>query len=286
MTEQKQMGLGSLLDEKVWICQIQYGILAQASDPPAGEANPPEPASEPAAEPDPPEPAAATDSAEDEADPEPAAEPAPAPTQDWRDRRIAQLTARLREEQRRGQATPPADPAAPPASPTEAEIERLVDERAAEQAAIRDFNRQCNEAAAIGREAFPDFDVRVGALKGLVSDGDPTDLMRYNQLLLAAIETGEAPTLLHRLGGNLNEAQRILEMSPIKMGIELARMAARPTGEPSGAPRPIRPLSPGSGSHDRIDPADADRSDRLSTAEWMRRREAQVAAVETARRRA
>lgn len=213
-----------------------------------------------------------------------------APAQDWRDRRIAQLTARLREEQRKGQqtaeqATTEAT-AGGAASPTEAEINRLVDERAAEQAAVRDFNRQCNEAAAAGREAFPDFDVRVGALKGLVSDGDPTDLMRYNQLLLAAIETGEAPALLHRLGGNLNEAQRILEMSPIKMGIELARMAARPAGEPSGAPRPIRPLSPGSGSHDRIDPADADRSDRLSTAEWMRRREAQVAAVETARRRA
>lgn len=275
----------NVLEPWLWISTVQDGIRGQASDGPEPEPEPapapdPSPTPEPLPEPEPsPEP-------EPEPAPSPEPEPEPAPAavkpQDWRDRRIAQLTARLREEQRKnGAAAPVAGAGEAAASGSEtrtaAELDALVEARAAERAAADSFNRQCNEAAAAGRAAFPDFDTRIVALKSLVEGGDATDLVRYNQLLLAAIETGEAPKLLHSLGQDLNEASRIMALSPVRMGIELARLAAKQAGEPSTAPRPIRALSPGSGSHDRIAPSDPDRADRLSTREWMARREAEIA---------
>ena len=261
---------GVVLEPNVWMTTVQVFAM---SDPAEPEPPTPEPEPEPdppAPEPEPPEP-----------DPDAPAEPDPEPpattakTQDWRDRRIAQLTARLRESERRSAG---ATPSAPPATET-AELDALVQARAAELSAAETFTRQCNETAAAGRAAFPDFDTSVVALKSLVEGGDQADLVRYNQLLVAAIETGEAPRLLHVLGKDLDEASRLMALSPVKMGIEMARLAAKaPAAEPSGIPRPIRPVSPGSGSHERIDPDDPERADRLSTREWMARREAKLAA--------
>lgn len=253
---------------------------AQADPTPAADPTPdPEPAAQAPVEPEltpDPEP-------QQEPDPEPAAEPEPtsaaaAPPEDWRDRRIAQLTARLRESERRAAAQEPAQPGTQPIA-DQAELDRLVEARAAERAAINEFNRQCNETAEAGRKQFgSEFDSRVQGLLGLIDRGDPQDALRYNQFLSAAIETGEAATLLHRLGGDLNEASRIMNLSPVRMGIELARLAAKPEEQVSNAPRPIRPVGgTAGGSRDPIDPADPDRSDRLSTREWMARREAQLA---------
>lgn len=280
--------VGTRLDEQVWICPVMYGIVGQQS------AQAPDP--EPTADPPEPDPEPVADLL---ADPEPEPEPDPAKPaavpQDWRDRRIATLTARLREEQRRntGAAAPArvgdgGEISTAPAS--EAELDALVEQRAAERAAITEFNRQCEEVAAAGRAEYgeAEFNARIRGPQGLTSlidPGDPQDVIRYNQLLIAAIETGEAAKLLHSLGGNLNEAARIMALSPVKMAVELTRMAARPVNELSQAPKPIRPVGTGGArNHEAIDPTDSERSDRLSTAEWMRRREAQLATRNGARR--
>jgi len=251
------------LDGESWI-DTRLSSIWMMSDPPE-----PEPEPSPTPEPEPvPEPS-----------PEPEPEPTPAAATDWRDRRIATLTARLREAQRTQATAPAPDPtAAGTITTTQEELDQLVRQRSSETAAVDDFNRRCNEAASTGRTAFSDFDTRIDSLKSLASGGDAQELMRYNQLLLAAIETGEGPKLLHRLGGNLNEASRLMERSSIRMGIEMARMAASPAGEPSNTPRPIRPISASTGGNTRIDPGDPEHSDALSTREWMQRREAQVTA--------
>ena len=217
----------------------------------------------------------------------PAAPPV-APKQDWRERRIAQQTARLREaneELERLRAENARLQGHQSQGQSEAEtrtgaiysgddIQRLAEQRAAEIAAANEFNRACNDIAAKGRADFGDteFNSRVGALRSLVNPADPREAANYNQFLSALIETGEAPRLIHQLGDDLDEASRILALSPVKMGIELAKLAARTPEPASGAPRPIRPVGGGrQASHTAIDPTDPDRADNLSTAEWMRR---------------
>lgn len=208
--------------------------------------------------------------------------PTTEPVQDWRDKRIATLTRRLRELQEKGPPAPAPAPAAQPAAPLSppTDLDALVNQRAREMAAVQDFNRRCDETALAGRTTFgeAEFNGRIDNLRKLVDNTDPQSVQTYNSLLMAALETGDAAKVLFDLGADLNEAQRVLSMSPTKMAVELTRKAAMPTPDVSRAPKPITPVSTRPGSHERIEPDDADRSDNLSTAEWMRRREAQVAA--------
>lgn len=203
------------------------------------------------------------------------------PAQDWRDKRIATLTKRLRELQEKGNAPAPApEPTATPAPlqpPTN--LDALVNQRARELANIQDFNRRCDDAALAGRSAFgeAEFNGRIQNLQKLVDNTDPNSVKAYNDLLMAALETGEAPRVLFDLGADLNEAQKVLSMTPTKMAVEMTRKAAMPPGTVSAAPKPITPIPSRGAANERISPDDPDRSDHLSTAEWMRRREAQLA---------
>lgn len=143
-------------------------------------------------------------------------------------------------------------------------------------ASQQEFNRRCNEVAEAGRRSFADFDLRVSKLVGLVDPNDPQGIAGYNQFLNAALETGEASKILHTLGGDLNEASRILSLNPLRMAVELTRMASRPTTEASGAPRPINPAATAAMAARSSTSPDDPGSDNLSTEEWMRRREEQI----------
>lgn len=213
--------------------------------------------------------------------------------QDWRDRRIKQLTARLHglaQELDAAKATTAGGPQLAPDQvvATKEELNRLVEEKAAELSTVQEFNRMCNQAATVGREKFPDFDQKVGQLQRIVDSNDPGQAQAYNQFLVAAIETGKGPELIQRLGSNLDEASRIMTLAPVKMAVELMKMAAvlpeEGTGEPSVVARPIRPVGSRGGQHTPISPDDPDRADSLSTAEWMRRREEQDRERRSARR--
>lgn len=203
----------------------------------------------------------------------------PSPQPDWRDRRIATLTRRLRELQEKQPPVQGAPPTAQPTAQPQAPDQALIDARARELSIIQDFNRRCDEAALAGRAQFGenDFNNRIASLQRLSDPTDPISVNAYNSLLMAALEAGEAPRLLYELGADLNEAQRILGMSPTKMAVELTKRAARPPVQVSNATRPIAPIGGRPASHERIEPDDPDRSDHLSTEEWMRRREQQLA---------
>lgn len=216
--------------------------------------------------------------------PEPAASPPPTtpepsqpPTQpDWRDKRIATLTRRLRELQEGGAR--PAAPAAP--APHQPDMtQAMIDQRANEIAIIKEFNRRCDETALNGRAQYgeTEFNGRIANLQKLSDPTDPTSVQAYNAMLSAALEAGEPERLLYELGADLNEAQRILAMSPTRMAVEMTRRAAKPSVQISNTPKPITPLGGRPESHERIAPDDPDRADHLSTAEWMRRRERQIA---------
>lgn len=219
------------------------------------------------------------------------------PKVDWRDRRIGEQQARLRERnariaeleaQLRGQPTPQPGAVPPAGQPTyqqppqaPGDIQRQITEAAAQMAAASEFTRRCNEVAESGRRVFTNFDQRVQRLTGLVDPNDNQQVVHYNAFLNAAMETGEAARLIYDLGGDLNEASRIMAMEPVKMAVELTRLASRvSTTDRSNAPPPINPLGSAANSLPKntlIQPDDADQSDNLSTEEWMRRREEQVA---------
>lgn len=196
---------------------------------------------------------------------------AAAKPEDWRDRRIRQLTAKLREEQEAREAAKPEQQ--PQLS--QADIER----RAAEIAKQNEFARQCDLAVNLGREAFGEqaFNERVGQLRQLVNVNDPVEMKQYADLIAAAIETGEAPKLLYALGSDLNRASELMGMTETRRAVELTKMAvAKGEPEPSAAPKPITPIGARAESVTPIRASDPLRGDKLSTSEWMKRRQAEI----------
>ena len=231
-----------------------------------------------------PTPPGATGEAPAAASEPPATAPAAASDQPgWKDRRIGQLTARNAELARKlAEKNSTSAPAQP--DPT-ADFEARVAAKAAETAdalvAVRTFNEKCNEAVDKGRTDFgtAEFNASINGLVQLVDSSDPASLANYQDFLESALETGAAPSLIFELGKDLNEAERILALPPKRRAIELARKAeavAKPT-EPSSAPKPIRVIDAHGGRHDTYKPSDPVHADNLSTAEWMARRNAEVA---------
>jgi hypothetical protein len=201
----------------------------------------------------------------------------PPPEPDWRDKRIATLTRRLRDLQE--QTRLPATGAGAPAAGTQADIDARIEARAREISVIQEFNRRCDEAAMQGRSKYgeTEFNSRVASIQRLVDNSDPGSIQAYNALLQAAIDTGEGARVLHELGADLNEAQRVLALPPTRMAVELTKRAVAPVVQVSNAPKPITPVGSRGVTHERISPDDPDRSDHLSTREWMARREQQLA---------
>jgi hypothetical protein len=83
----------------------------------------------------------------------------------------------------------------------------------------------------------------------------------------------------HELGGDLDHFAAVLEMQPVQLGMELARlsdkMAARPRGPViSKVPPPIDPLN-GGGAQEETDPAKMPMSDYAKDYERRRMQRAQ-----------
>lgn len=197
------------------------------------------------------------------------------PKEDWRDKRIAKLTAKTRELQEQL-----ANAGKPGLS--EEEVNRRAGEQAERLASAKAFNDACNSVVENGKKTFPDFEARVTNLRKIDTpvagpNGQTAASPAYNQFISTIVEMGEyAPKIIHALGGDLNEAERILSLSPVKMATELAKLAVKEPGKLSSAPKPITPIGSKSGSSTPVDPTDKSRGDSLSTSEWMARRQAQV----------
>lgn len=254
-----------------------------------GDGNPPP---EPPPQPTPPPPPAQ--------DPPP--DPVPRETEtepraDWRDRRISEQQQRLRERNARiaeleaqihqngGQPPQPGQPPQygqqpaqqpPPAFP-QGDIQRQINEAAARMAASQEFTRRCNDVAEQGRRVYNNFDGRVQRLVGLVDATDNVQVNHYNDFLKAAMQTGQAPRLIYELGGDLDEASRIMAMDAVGMTYELTRLSMRAGSETSAAPPPLNPAATaGQSNRTMVQPDDPETADTLDTSEWMRRRNEQM----------
>lgn len=222
--------------------------------------------------------------AKTEGEPEVKTPPAPEVKEPgWKDREIARLRAKLAANAGKPEGEIEIKPAG---SLTEADVERRANERAEQLTAKRIFDQACNETVQAGRTAHPDFDSRLAGLKELVDPRDASQVQTYNDFLAAVLETGDqAAEIIYALGGDQDEAARIMTLPPVKLAAALAGLSnkAAPGGN---LPKPIIPIGRKGPQNEEIDPADANRADKLSTATWMERRNAQVAASQKARGRA
>ena len=195
------------------------------------------------------------------------------PKEDWRDARIRVLTAKLNDARKEKAA----EQVQPVAGETREQLDARVEARAKELAGQSDWNNRCNAVAVAGRAAYTDFAEKLRGITSLVDGNDPAEVSSYNSFLAAAMETGEAPKLIYELGANPNEAARILALSPMKMAVELTRLATpRRPAEPSNAAKPITPVGSRGIHYEAIQPDDAERGTRLPIADWMAQREKQA----------
>jgi len=121
------------------------------------------------------------------------------------------------------------------------------------------FDERCNQTYNQGVTEFQDFDAALNNLH----------LVGISQQALADITTmPDSHKILYQLGKNPGNAERILAMSPMQMGIELAKLStAAPAQKPvSRAPAPISPVG-GAAT------AEPDYS-KLSDDEWFARERA------------
>lgn len=177
------------------------------------------------------------------------------------ERRAAELEARL-ERASRGEAEPHPEP---PVQPKPALSDADLDARAAAIVAKRAFDQACNNVVEQGAKQYPDFNDALSTFRAF-GGLDPA-------MAQAAIDAGNAHMVLYHLGTNPEEYERILGMSERQQAIALARLSDKLSAPPppkpvSRAPAPIAPLGTNGGRQEITDP------DKLSVAEWMRRREA------------
>jgi hypothetical protein len=98
---------------------------------------------------------------------------------------------------------------------TQAEFEQAVSAKAAADV----FNTQANAMYDDGASKFDDWRDTVETLNAMQ--------LMTPVLLDAAMATDDGASVIHHLGGDLEEAQRIAALPPARMGAELARIAMR-----------------------------------------------------------
>lgn len=198
------------------------------------------------------------------------------PKADWRDSRIAELTAKLNAA--KAAKVEPPQAAAEPDADFEARVQARAKVLADEQTTAREWNERCNQVATDGKAQFPDFMDRMNAIRGSVNPQDAGEVAGYNEVLAAAIETGKGPQLLHELGADPGEFRRLMTLSPVKRATELTTRAIKldAAPDPSSAPKPITPLGSRGVHYEDIKPDDPVRGTKLPKADWFAARQKQA----------
>lgn len=125
------------------------------------------------------------------------------------------------------------------------EVERRADEKARVMTETQRLNDRSNQIYETGvKEYKGDFDKALSEIQQISplfdAKGKPVPLMQ------AIFETDEPHKVLHYLGTNLDVAEELADMSPLraarKLGQIEADLAKKPEPKPSSAPRPIQPV--------------------------------------------
>lgn len=198
----------------------------------------------------------------------------------WEQRRLATLTRQRHEAERRAQL---AEQRAAQAEarlaalsgdtggqqqgqqPSTDALQQQFNSAVEQEAAKRAFDAACNDLYTKGTEQFSDFTTKIQSFQHI--GGLPPLVVE------AALEIGDAHEVLHALAGDLDEASRIFELSPLRMAAALTKFAEQAKAAkrkvPSRAPDPITPVQ---GS---VTPAEKS-PEEMSPKEWRAWREAQL----------
>jgi hypothetical protein len=167
------------------------------------------------------------------------------PKGDWVQRRIDQLTREKFEERRQREALEAQvrqyqqqqgdqthQPANKPmaADDIRAEARRLVQQER--------FDDACNKTFDAGKKDFPDWESSLKTF-GMLG-GAPQEFLE----VVTSLDAGHR--VIHHLGSNPEEAERLLSLPPLRMATEVARIEAslRSKAHPvSKAPPPISPVA-------------------------------------------
>lgn len=193
-------------------------------------------------------------------------EPKEPPREPWFQKRINELTAKYRDEERKRvaleamlQSRQEKPPEAQP------DIDALVTQRAREIAQQQAINDAANRTYESGKAKFADFDTAVNNMRNVA------DLTQHPHFLEAVTKLPNGADVYYHLGKNLDDAAHVLSLPPVHMGLELARLSAT-LGKPiqtSKAPPPGTPVGGAVGVSDGL-------SDDLPIGEWIKRREKQL----------
>ena len=153
--------------------------------------------------------------------------------------------AELLAELAKRNTTPVTEPAK--AIVPEEEIEKRAKVMATQIAQTNEFNKACNNIAVSGKAAFKDTwdtDLKNLNMVGALGQGAPTEFLE------TVVELKSPEKILHHLGQNLEEAERIVKLPPKKMTLEMARIEAQlnapapvATVPISHAPTPVIPVA-------------------------------------------
>ncbi len=219
-------------------------------------------------------------------------EPKPRKT-DWRDRQI--IKARKAEKDARDEAARLAKENADLKALSETtdpdeRVKALVDKaredgrtEALTQARSEGYAEKINKAADamfdVGQKAFPkSWETRVSQAADIFSD----ELRARPDFLEAVTDLDNSAAVYHELAGDPDEMERVLQLAPHKMGIELAKLSTKlATKAPvrvSKAPAPIVPLN-----KNAVEPLALD-DPNISQEEFNRRMDAEEEKAAKARR--
>lgn len=183
---------------------------------------------------------------------------------------------------------PAADPAASIAAnaagtedASEAEIERRAGEKAANMAAQAAFVNASNAVFEAGKAKFGDeFVKRVPAMAAeFVADmksDQGKSYMEYQAFVQDVLATDDAAGVMFKLASDLELADSVMQMPPRKRIAALTKMAMGAAVTESALDKPITPVGRPNSGHESTDPTKPEHAKRMSTADWMKARNADV----------
>ena len=147
-----------------------------------------------------------------------------------------------------------------------AEVEQQLRQQFEEEAKAKEFNEASNQAYENGIKKFGQAEFEES-----LQDLQRVGLSSRVDVVQTALETGNAEQVLFLMGQDVAEAERIMSLSPVKMAIEMAKLAAsrprapRPETPVSKASDPIKPVR-GANAANEFDLADPN----ADMNEWVR----------------
>lgn len=163
----------------------------------------------------------------------------------WYNRRIAEEAERRRRaEQELAQIRARYEQGEPPAPEAQPDIDRLVEMRARQLAEQQALQQRAQNVYQAGKQEYQDYDQAVSTLSSAMGDA-----VQRPEFLETVFDLPNGHAVIHHLGTDLDAANEILSLPPLKMARKLEKLAETlsSTSKPSPraatpAPEPIRPV--------------------------------------------